>query len=50
MHLEPLKQEKVTYIGRPVSPTTATAAFWIHAQEQADIIEQALEPGRPRPD
>ena len=48
VHIEPPTQQSVTYIGRPVSATTATAAYWIHAQEQAAIIEEALAPGAPR--
>jgi 2-oxoglutarate dehydrogenase complex dehydrogenase (E1) component-like enzyme len=37
-----VKQDKVRYIGRPASATTATAAYWIHAQEQNHIINEAL--------
>lgn len=48
VHIKPPTQHKVTYIGRPVSATTATAAFWIHAQEQGSIIEEALRPGAQR--
>lgn len=50
VHLAPVKQDKVSYIGRPVSATTATAAYWIHAQQQDAIIDEALEPGKQRPD
>jgi 2-oxoglutarate dehydrogenase complex dehydrogenase (E1) component-like enzyme len=42
VHLAAVKQDKVRYIGRPTSATTATAAYWIHAQEQNNIINEAL--------
>jgi 2-oxoglutarate dehydrogenase C-terminal len=41
-HLQPLKQTRIRYIGRPPSATTATAAFAIHQQEQNQIIAAAL--------
>ena len=42
VHLEPLQQDDVRYIGRPPSATTATAAFSIHQIEQNQLIETAL--------
>jgi hypothetical protein len=45
VHMRPITQHDISYIGRPVSATTATAAFWIHAHEQSAIIEEALLPG-----
>jgi hypothetical protein len=42
VHLAAVKQERVRYIGRPTSATTATAAFSIHASEQSQIITEAL--------
>jgi 2-oxoglutarate dehydrogenase complex dehydrogenase (E1) component-like enzyme len=42
VHLKPLKQNAVRYIGRPPSASTATAAYWIHLQEQNHVIDEAL--------
>jgi 2-oxoglutarate dehydrogenase C-terminal len=46
VHLQPLKQTRVRYIGRPPSASTATASFALHLQEQNLVIDAALADGK----
>jgi len=36
----------VRYIGRAASASTATAAFWIHANELQNLLDECLDLGR----